>query len=135
MRIKNIRILSLVVLFSLLVSLVASQDSLLLIESKIKRVVDGDTIWVDGVAESIRLLCIDTEESEKGAGAEERTAAIAKRFPEVVKEQTKSNPYPIGSGVRETRGSATPGRPQSYRRASPPGDDRSPPHPRRLRRG
>jgi endonuclease YncB( thermonuclease family) len=60
----------------------------------VNHVVDGDTLGVDGLPKTIRFLNIDTEESEKGQGAEERTAAIAKNFQSYIQEQTRNNPYP-----------------------------------------
>ncbi len=88
-------------------------------EFKVTRVVDGDTIAVDGLPETIRFLCIDTEECEKGPGAEQRTAALARDYLRYVQEQTRSDPmtkfntpmgweakefaeswFPIGSTVR-----------------------------------
>ena len=61
-------------------------------EFKVTRVVDGDTIAVDGLPETIRFLCIDTEECEKGPGAEQRTAAFARDYLSYVQEQTRSDP-------------------------------------------
>jgi len=86
---------------------------------KVTRVVDGDTIAVDGVSETIRFLCIDTEECEKGPGAERRTAALTRDYFGYVQEKTRLDPmakfntpmgwegkkfaerwFPIGSTVR-----------------------------------
>ena len=67
---------------------------LVLGEYKVSKVVDGDTIGVDGLPKTVRLLNIDTEESEKGADAEQKTKEIADHFPAYIAEQTKNTPYP-----------------------------------------
>lgn len=69
-------------------------SSLVLGEYTVSRVVDGDTLGVDGLPKTIRFLNIDTEESEKGAGADERSAEIARNFQAYIQQQTRNNPYP-----------------------------------------
>lgn len=91
---NRIRFISFLFLFCFVVSVIAKQDPLVLGEFKVSRVIDGDTIAVEGLKQTIRFLCIDTEECEKGSGAEERTAEIAKNWASYVKEQTKNNPNP-----------------------------------------
>jgi len=62
-------------------------------EFKVTRVVDGDTIAVEGLPETIRFLCIDTEECETGRDAEQRTWAIAREYGNYVRRQSQSDPF------------------------------------------
>ncbi len=94
-------------------------DGFLVGEFEVERVVDGDTIAVGGLDSTIRFLCIDTEECEKGPGAEERTEKIAGRFVAYARERVREDPlgqfttpmgleakkfakswFPLGSRVR-----------------------------------
>lgn len=83
-----------VISFSLLVNVVAEEkdNPYLVGEFRVSRVIDGDTIAVEGLSQSVRLICIDTEESEKGPSAEERTKEISKNFLDYVKKNIKQNP-------------------------------------------
>lgn len=98
---------------------VAGENPYLAGEFKVTRVVDGDTIGVEGLDQTIRFVCLDTEECEKGNGAEERTRAIAADYANYLREKTARDPmakfstpvgwmakefaetwFPIGSTVR-----------------------------------
>ena len=78
--------------------LYSSKDSLVLGEFKVSQVLDGDTITVAGVPQGfpdrIRFLNVDTEESEKGPGAEERSRQIAQNFKAYMEEHTRHDFYP-----------------------------------------
>ena len=88
-------------------------------EFKVLKVVDGDTIAVEGLEKTIRMLCIDTEECEKGPGAQARSRALADRFQAYARNRVRVNPlgqfntpmgweaktfaeawFPVGSTVR-----------------------------------
>jgi len=68
--------------------------SLVLGEYTVNRVVDGDTLGVDGLPKTIRFLNIDTEESEKGPDAEALTQEIIKNFTQIMAQATAKDPYP-----------------------------------------
>jgi endonuclease YncB( thermonuclease family) len=72
---------------------VAEENPLLVGEFEVERVIDGDTIAVKGLKGSIRFLCIDTEECEKGAGAEQRTWHIANNYFNYVQEQQSKDTF------------------------------------------
>jgi len=114
-----VRCSALIVLLIASVSFAVEDVPFLVGEFKVTRVVDGDTIAVDGLEETIRFLCIDTEECEKGPGAEQRTLAVAQDYLRYVREKTDREPmtkfntpmgweakkfaeqwFPIGSAVR-----------------------------------
>jgi len=84
----------------------AQEEPLLVGEFAVKKVVDGDTILVEGLQRSIRFLCIDTEECEKGPGAAARTARLARDFAEYARERVRRNPIgtfntPLGWAGKE----------------------------------
>jgi len=88
-------------------------------EFKVRKVVDGDTIAVEGLEKTVRMLCIDTEECEKGPGARARTRALERRFQAYARARVRIDPlgqfntplgwtaksfaeawFPVGSRVR-----------------------------------
>jgi len=71
----------------------ADENPYLVGEYIVESVADGDTIRVVGVDESIRFLCIDTEECAKGPGAEGAVAAMVRDYARYVKEQTRNDPF------------------------------------------
>lgn len=78
-------------------------------EFKVKKVIDGDTILVDGLKNSIRFLCIDTEECEKGPGARERTLRIASDYAAYARTHLHEKPLsgystPMGWEAKEFAG-------------------------------
>jgi len=101
---------------------VAAQEGgnpLLVGEFTVKEAIDGDTIVVEGLEKSIRFLCIDTEECEKGPGAYERTQRLERGFAGYARAHVRENPigtfntpmgwtartfaekwFPVGSRVR-----------------------------------
>jgi endonuclease YncB( thermonuclease family) len=70
----------------------AGENPYLAGEFKVSRVVDGDTIGVEGLGQTIRFVCLDAEECEKGNGAEERTRAIAADYANYLREKTVRDP-------------------------------------------
>ncbi len=85
---------------------VAGENPYLAGEFKVTRVVDGDTIGVEGLDQTIRFVCLDTEECEKGNGAEERTRAIAADYANYLREKTARDPLakfstPVGWIAKE----------------------------------
>ena len=84
----------------------AADDPFEVGEFPVSRVVDGDTIAVEGLEKTIRFLCIDTEECEKGPDAEERTKRIALDYDNWLGEKTAGNRMakfstPLGWKARE----------------------------------
>jgi|GEM_PF-1077934 len=61
-------------------------------EFTVRKVIDGDTIALEGLEDTIRLVCVDTEECEKGRGAEERTRAIARNYSAYVRQMLQHDP-------------------------------------------
>ncbi|MBN2693501.1 thermonuclease family protein [bacterium] len=74
---------------------VTINDSYLVGEFPLKKVVDGDTIGVDGLKESIRILFIDTEEAFKHKTAYEKTKEISDNWDDYLASKiyaTKNKP-------------------------------------------
>ena len=82
------------------------ENPLLVGEFKVTRVVDGDTIAVEGLPRTIRFLCIDTEECEKGPGALARTRQHERDFAAYARVHVRKNPIgqfntPMGWKAKE----------------------------------
>jgi len=71
----------------------ADENPCLVGEYIVESVADGDTIRVVGLEESIRFLCIDTEECSKGPDAPAEVAAMLRDYASYVKEQTRDDPF------------------------------------------
>ena len=71
----------------------ADENPFLVGEFTVEKVVDGDTIHVTGLNESVRFLCIDTEECSKGSDAPARVAAMTRDYASYVKGKTRSDPF------------------------------------------
>jgi endonuclease YncB( thermonuclease family) len=83
-----------------------SENPLLVGEFAVKEAIDGDTIVVEGLKKSIRFLCIDTEECEKGPGAYERTQRLMRNFAAYAREHVREKPIgtfntPMGWRAKE----------------------------------
>jgi hypothetical protein len=68
------------------------QPGILVGEFKLSKVVDGDTIWVEGLDKSLRLLGIDTEETFK---KEADRRAFENGAESYFKEQRGASPRPV----------------------------------------
>jgi len=76
----NKRNLLLLVLFLCLRLPVFSQDSLILGEFTVSKIIDGDTFRFEGLDKPTRLLGIDTEEMYKGKDVEAKTIELRKNW-------------------------------------------------------
>jgi len=68
------------------------QPGIVVGEFKLSRVVDGDTVWVDGLDKSLRLLGIDTEETFKH---ETEKRAFENGADSYFKDQRGTSPRPV----------------------------------------
>jgi endonuclease YncB( thermonuclease family) len=89
----SLRMTLLIVFF--LRTVLFAQDSLILGEFTIDKIIDGDTFRFEELDKSTRLLGIDTEEMYKGKDAEMKTNDLRERWHEVYKEKRGTELKPV----------------------------------------
>lgn len=88
---KALKYLKLTLLILLcFISRATAQDSLLIGEFTISKIIDGDTFNFENLDGSVRLFCIDTEETYKGKDAKLKSNSLAKNWMEYYYKE-KSN--------------------------------------------
>ena len=70
-------------------------SSLILGVYSITKVIDGDTFKFEGLDDSGRLLCIDTEETFKGQDALQKTNEVSKNWVAIYKSKRDSSIMPV----------------------------------------
>jgi len=94
-----IRLLLPLLLFSLLpfkfIKAQTPDSSLILGVYSISKVIDGDTFKFEGLDDSGRLLCIDTEETFKGQDALQKTSEVSKVWRESYQSVRDSSKMPV----------------------------------------
>ncbi len=93
-RYKNLLIITL--LFFSEVAFSCQVDSSLIIGNyKITKVTDGDTFRFENLDKSVRLLCIDTEETFKTADADQKTNEISQNWPAFYISEKGNSSFPV----------------------------------------